>query len=54
MPCHPEGCSIARRIRVVLKASNPGPSPRSGPQTQVLRDAQDDEQPEAGTVIMSF
>ena len=28
--CHPEGCSTARRIWLVLKASNPGPSLRSG------------------------
>ena len=27
--CHPEGCSIAGRIWLVLKASNPGPSFRT-------------------------
>ena len=27
--CHPEGCSTARRIWLVLKASNPGPSFRT-------------------------
>ena len=31
--CHPEGCSIARRIWLVLKALNPGPSRCSGRQS---------------------
>ena len=42
--CHPEGCSTARRIWLVPRVLK----------NQVLRVAQDDNQPEAGTVMMSF
>ena len=53
--CHPEGLfHPPEGSGVVLKALNPGPSLRSGRQGQVLRCAQDDNQPEAGVVIMSF